>query len=253
VSAVQFLGRFKKFISFRFAELDHRSGPSIVVPSLCKVDNRKFHRKPIQNLTLQYDDRVYVRAYLRYLEIFETLWNCPELREYIVFPLGWFKDKEGIVRSVIFPKLDASWFLGVPTENGDRQVYVDLLKRVLNLVHGSQVQLVHLDLLPCNIAWRKTEEGMMIRLFDWDTAVPFGPIPDYLLSLKSNFPLHLRWSSTIASVNHDLFYCHIYEFADSTYFKCASIVEPFAAKTVLEAFTKMSKGYVESLAYLERL
>ena len=99
--------------------------------------------------------------------IFEQLWQCEVLREHIVFPVGFLREKG--LRSILFEKLDEEWSIGMPTLEDQFTSWHEQLRQILGWKHSCNV--VHMDLMPCNIAWKPVEGGVLVKLLDFDAAM----------------------------------------------------------------------------------
>jgi hypothetical protein len=185
------------------------------------LDLQMYHEKPSEKWLRQ--DKSEKCAERNYVRIFERLWVCEALRSSVVFPVG-FQREEGRLRSIVFEKLDASWFIGMPVDNGAHQQFVKELCRVVTLVHSCNV--VHMDLMPCNIAWKKGKHGSIdIKLLDFDCAthLPFR-IGDKLQSLTLTNRREYMWSETLsANVRFDCWYCFLYDRMPAQCRACASV------------------------------
>lgn len=124
----------------------------------------------------------------------------------------WARDK-GHLRSIIFPKLDESWFIGLPTDEQLHQNFVQQLCHVVKLVHGCNV--VHMDLMPCNIAWKRAADGLGVhfKLLDFDaaTSLPFR-IGDKMQAMAITNRRENMWMETLSpNMRFDCWYCFLYK------------------------------------------
>jgi hypothetical protein len=173
------------------------------------LDLQMYHEKPSekwlrQDSSVKCSERSYVR-------IFERLWACEALRSCVVFPVGFQRDG-GKFRSIVFEKLDESWFIGMPKEDSLHSQFVKEFRRVVALVHSCNV--VHMDLMPCNIAWKIQDggESVCIKLLDFDCAtnLPFR-VGDKLQCLTLTNRSEFMWSETLSpNVRFDCWYCFLY-------------------------------------------
>ncbi len=121
------------------------------------------------------------------------------------------RDKEKF-RSIIFQKLDESWCIGMPSDDELHQLFLQKLCHVVKLIHVCNV--VHMDLMPCNIAWKKGQYGksVLIKLLDFDAAtnLPFR-IGDKLQDLTLTNRREYMWSDVLSpNVRFDFWYCFLY-------------------------------------------
>jgi len=186
------------------------------IPEAFLLDQQKYHEKPSDKWLRQ--DRSINCAERSYIRIFEKLWPCEELRPCVVFPEGFLRDK-GKFRSIIFEKLDESWCIGMPSDDELHQLFLQKLCHVVKLIHACNV--VHMDLMPCNIAWKKGQDGksVLIKLLDFDAAtnLPFR-IGDKLQDLTLTNRREYMWSDILSpNVRFDCWYCFLYDKMPSDY------------------------------------
>lgn len=170
-----------------------------------------YHVKKEEDVLLHYP-RHLPAGWYHFMGIFADLWKSEELRAHIIFPLGFLKGKKGGLKGILFPKLSDEWRIGLPEDDDQHKAYCAELVRVVKVLHY-QAKVVHMDLLPCNIAWRVERGHMTVRLFDFDAALPLGAkIGETLLSLLNSDTEEFRWSgfaeAAVADVRMDLWYCH---------------------------------------------
>jgi Lipopolysaccharide kinase (Kdo/WaaP) family len=179
------------------------------IPAAFLLDQQKYHEKPAGKWLRQ--DRSIKLAEHSYVRIFEKLWPCEEVRPCVVFPEGFLRDK-GQLRSIVFEKLDGSWYIGMPSDDELHELFLQKLGHIVKLVHACNV--VHMDLMPCNIAWKKGQDGksVLIKLLDFDAAtnLPFR-IGDQLQDLTLTNRREYMWSETLSpNVRFDCWYCFLY-------------------------------------------
>jgi len=114
-------------------------------------------------------------------QVFEKLYANEDTRHCCVLPVGLLtrdkedhvndpliqiSDRDDVCDALMFHKLPADVFnQGVPVEDDDFKLFIMELKKVLCDVHAAGV--VHLDLYPSNIFWRKLDDSNVeIRLID---------------------------------------------------------------------------------------
>ena len=122
------------------------------------------------------------------MKVYQSLSNVKEA----IKPLGFVRicqydknlqvKKETEMEYLIFPML-IGYQMGVPSDESDYILFLDELKRVINLVHKAGV--VHVDLYPSNIMWKKEDGNIIIRIVDWDAAtILFEKFPELIVSRK---------------------------------------------------------------------
>jgi hypothetical protein len=187
----------------------HRGAQRETADGSFLLDLQNYHEKPSekwlrQDSSINCSERSYVR-------IFERLWVCEALRSSVVFPVG-FQREGGKFRSIVFEKLDESWFIGMPKEDSLHRQFLRELCRVVTLVHSCNV--VHMDLMPCNIAWKIQDgaESVCIKLLDFDCAtnLPFR-VGDKLQCLTLTNRREYMWSEILSpNVRFDCWYYFLY-------------------------------------------
>jgi hypothetical protein len=192
------------------------------IPEAFLLDQQKYHEKPSDKWLRQ--DHSMNCAERSYVRIFEKLWPCEELRPCVVFPEGFLRDN-GNFRSIIFEKLDESWFIGMPSDDELHQMFLQELCHVVKLIHGCNV--VHMDLMPCNIAWKIGKDGksVLIKLLDFDAAtnLPFR-VGDKLQDLILPYRREYMWHGVLSpNVRFDCWYCFLYGKMPSRYRACAGV------------------------------
>jgi hypothetical protein len=217
------------------------------IPEAFLLDQQKYHEKPSdkwlrQDCSINCAERSYIR-------IFEKLWPCEELRSCVVFPEGFLRDK-GKFRSIIFEKLDESWCIGMPSDDELHQLFLQKLCHVVKLIHACNV--VHMDLMPCNIAWKKSQDGksVHIKLLDFDAAtnLPFR-IGDKLQDLTLTNRREYMWSDILSpNVRFDCWYCFLYDKMPSDYRAFAEVSGKSSPEEVNGPFLKwLMKQNVKAL------
>jgi serine/threonine protein kinase len=199
-----------------------------------KLDRSMYFTKKHEDVVLQFE-RNNPSSWMRYMSVFRTLWSCEGLREHVVFPLGFETDEKGNLVGVLFDKLDRGWCLGIPRDNSDREVYHAEVVRVLDLVHG--VGLVHMDFLPCNIAWKRDQHMIKLKLLDFDTACDIDrPIPGTLLKCRNTESTECVWNSsaTHACKMFDTWYCFLLGKIPTEYCVQQSIEQTDTSKLLIE-------------------
>jgi hypothetical protein len=160
-----------------------------------------YFLKPLPELLLQVDSEI--ESFRRLIAIFVRLWDVRELREHVVFPLGFLRDERGAATSIVFPKLSNDWYIGLPEDQETHASYCCELGRIVRLLHD-KARLVHFDLMPCNIAWRRTlddnnnnnNNAVQVRLLDFDTATLIGSsLSDKLVASRVSYRKSCVWSS----------------------------------------------------------
>jgi hypothetical protein len=151
------------------------------------LDAKAYHEKPAAKWLLQEESpRCSERAFLR---VFEKLWQCEALREHAVFPVGFLSDG-GELRSILFEKLNTDWKIGMPAAGNEFTHWQEQLRQILVMMHSCNV--VHMDLMPCNIAWKRIDGGVLVKLLDFDaaTSLPFrvgSKLQDLSLTNRKGF------------------------------------------------------------------
>jgi hypothetical protein len=101
--------------------------------------------------------------------IFEALkkaFDEPKCRDFVVFPICFSGENQ---RAIVFLNLVAAGYRqGVPCDNGLRNEYFESLDAAVREIHN--VGLVHLNLTPSNILWKKNEgdDGISIKISGWE-------------------------------------------------------------------------------------
>jgi hypothetical protein len=205
------------------------------------LDRSIYYTKHCDSIVLHFD-RDNPSSWLRFVSIFNVLWSCEELRQHVVFPLGFETDKKGRLIGVLFEKLDSSWKLGIPA-NDCRAQYCVEVRRLLRLVHS--VKLVHMDFLPCNIAWKVGDNGKVeIKLLDFDTACDSGvDIPGVLLFHRNHDTTDCIWDKDErrAVEEFDAWYCYLLERVPAEHCVTQSIHDPDTRK-LLDSFRSWLRG-----------
>lgn len=201
------------------------------IPEAFLLDQQKYHEKPSEKWLRQ--DHSINCAERSYIRIFEKLWRCEELRPCVVFPEGFLRDK-GKFRSIIFEKLDESWYIGMPSDDALHQMFLQQLGHVVKLIHACNV--VHMDLMPCNIAWKKGQDGksVLIKLLDFDAAtnLPFR-MGDKLQDLTLTNRREFMWRETLSpDIRFDCWYCFLYEKMPSRFRAFADVSGESSAEKV---------------------
>jgi hypothetical protein len=157
-----------------------------------QMDMRMYHVKKEKDVVL-HCKRSMAAGWYHFMDPFVRLWACEALREHVVFPIGWLKDDKGTIEGVVFPKLSNDWAIGLPVNESQHAAYCTELLRIVTLMHR-EAGVVHMDLLPCNIAWCYTNDKMSVRLLDFDAALPVGwKIGDQLISQCNSNAKQYRW------------------------------------------------------------
>ena len=211
-----------------------------------KLDRLMYFTKNEGDVVLQLE-RSNPSSWLRYWSIYNMLWSCEELRQHVVFPLGFETSGKGKLVGILFEKLSAEWKLGIPEEESQRRMYLREVRRVLRLVHG--VKLVHMDFLPCNIGWRIESDAVKIKLLDFDTACDIGrPIPRILLSYRNEDTRDCIWNAdvTVACVEFDAWYCYLLERVPSKFCVTQTIDERDTSQ-LLDKFRSWIRSELEGL------
>lgn len=160
-----------------------------------------------------------------------------DLRGSVVFPKGFLRDN-GQFRSIVFEKLDESWFIGIPADDKLHRLFVQQLCHVVKLMHACNI--VHMDLMPCNIAWKKGEDGksVLIKLLDFDAAtnLPFR-VGDKLKSLALTNRKVFMWNDDLCpDVRFDCWYCFLYDELPAEFRASADVSGPSSPGEVNGAF-----------------
>lgn len=192
--------------------------PPLVEAKKFRLSGQRYHRKPADRIVLQHAQRDYAVGWCRFLHIHDQIFACIPMREHVVFPLGFSKDKDGKLDGVLFPRLDNSWSIGLPEDDAVLSLFVAELTRVLTVLH-QQVLFVHGDCCPCNIAWKLNDEkrAVRVKLLDLDTAFDIGErLPDALLASKTTLGKEYCYHSSpgkcspFAVAETDLWYCFLF-------------------------------------------
>ena len=101
----------------------------------------------------------------------------------------------------------------MPSDDELHHLFLQKLCHVVKLIHVCNV--VHMDLMPCNIAWKKGQDGksVLIKLLDFDAAtnLPFR-IGDKLQDLTLTNRKEYMWCEILSpNVRFDCWYCFLYE------------------------------------------
>ena len=130
-----------------------------------------YHLKSKEQIFNRYEGKDISDTGLAYLwRIFEALKDVEE----VVKPLGYAiseKDKKN-AEFLIFPKLDGSFKMGVPTDAEEFNEYMTAVSHAIKRLHRNHV--VHVDLYPSNILWYRQDGKIIIRIVDWDSATFIG-------------------------------------------------------------------------------
>ena len=228
-----------------FCSKERKRGPVRGVPDAFLLDQQKYHEKPAEKWLKQ--DNSTAGSERSYVRIFEKLWSCEEIRDSVVFPEGFLRD-DGRFRSIIFEKLDESWFIGIPTDDKLHEMFVQRLCYVVKLMHSCNV--VHMDLMPCNIAWREHEGSVHIKLLDFDAAtnLPFR-IGDNLQRQTLTNRREYMWRDVLsANVRFDCWYCFLYDQIPAGFRVSADVSSSSSPAKVNDPFIEwMSKQDMKTL------
>lgn len=130
----------------------------------------KYHHKLFKDTFLRWNDKP--EESLGYIwQIYEQLADVDEA----VLPLCFANLKRfenpTVEKTIIFPKLEPEFKMGVPSNKDLFALYLVKLKEAIKKIHAKGV--IHIDLYPSNILWRVhegTEDKIVIRIVDWDAA-----------------------------------------------------------------------------------
>jgi serine/threonine protein kinase len=178
------------------------------------------------------------------MEVFELLWLRQQLRSSIVFPISFYLEPDATKPDILFLRLSNDWNIGVPSIATIRTPYCALLKEVVKRMH--EAGLVHLDLMPCNIAWKSTNnKEIEIKLLDFDTASDIGlPISESTLNKQSpNSDYAWNCSCSIANPEIDAWFCFLFENVNAQFLVQRSINAVNAADDVLKKFYEFTTEY----------
>ena len=143
-----------------------------ILPMVPSLNSDLYHLKSIQCIFNRYDDDDLIGDVgLAYLwKVFEALKDVDEA----VKPLGYATTMKNKVseKCLIFPKLDASFRMGVPEAEKQFKEYITAFLNVIKRQH--QRQVVHVDLYPSNVLWDLLGDSNRNRIVNWDTATFFG-------------------------------------------------------------------------------
>ncbi len=177
---------------------------------------KRYHLKPAEHVLLQHKERDYAAGWCRFLQVCDQIFSCAEIREHVVFPLGFSNDMSGKLEGVFFPRLDSTWSIGLPVDGNSLELFVDELVRVLNMLH-TEAGFVHGDCCPCNIVWKVRGSEVHVKLLDLDTAFEIGErLPDALLNAKTTLGKQYRFllaggeCSPVAVAETDLWYSFLF-------------------------------------------
>jgi hypothetical protein len=149
-----------------------RDDPLPMAPVVPSLNSDLYHLKGVRRIFNRYDDDDCIGDVgLAYLwNVFEALKDIEEA----VKPLGYattMKDRTP-EKCLIFPKLGASFRMGVPEDERQFKEYITALSNVVKRQH--QKLVVHVDLYPSNILWDLFSDSIRIRIVDWDAATFIG-------------------------------------------------------------------------------
>lgn len=170
----------------------------------------RYHLKPADRILFKHQQRDSTGWNL-YMENFSRLWACKPLRPYVVFPLGIARST--LIDGVVFERLsDREWCIGVPPPHL-RHAYVRELRVFLG--HLRDARLVHMDLMPCNIAWRTSAPSgtVALKVLDFDTMCSLDESPPPFLAQNANSltkDVVWKWPWSL-DANYDWWYLFIYE------------------------------------------
>lgn len=178
-----------------------------------KISWEMYHLKPVERVLVQHEDRARAVGWCRFLHIYDKVFSSREIRDSVVFPLGFYKDQNGKLGGVLFPRLRGDWRIGLPEDELIHSAYLEELRRVLKVLHQHAL-LVHGDCCPCNISWKWDSKSnrISVKLLDFDTAVEVGEeLPTALLDLKTSIGKECSWhSSGKAVAESDAWYCFLF-------------------------------------------
>ena len=184
--------------------------------------------------------------------MFETLERLSDTSawKYVCAPLGFstrtFDSNQPLVLkgALLFENLEKLGFSNFPPPYEKADEYVNLLEGAASAFHSQNV--VHGDLYPSNVFWRK-EEGspMEMRIIDWDTSFAKNEfIPDHIQEMWSE---SLKWmwyeteGRTAASL--DEFMTSSFRFASKIESIWNSLLPPNDCN---DSFRKIQKYYFDS-------
>jgi hypothetical protein len=134
---------------------------------------------------------------------YQALWCVEALRPHVVFPLGFLKGDSGTELVLLFPKLQQDWRIGLPEEDATHLLYCAELQRIVKLMH-CEALVVHLDLMPCNIAWRMQGSALHVQLLDFDTGNRLGSsLPELLVDRWVSYRIECCWSREQSGLTAD--------------------------------------------------
>ncbi len=137
----------------------------------------KYFLKPTARVLLQ--SRGSAEGWFVLLDTFRVIWEVKDLRNHVVFPLGFLRNSKGETEGLLFHRLLPNWRIGLPEDATEHRLYCVEFARIVHLLN-CKACLVHLDLLPCNVAWCCEGEGEAKRIHlyvvDFDTATPVGRV-----------------------------------------------------------------------------
>jgi hypothetical protein len=208
------------------------------------VELRKslYFQKPLERVLLQSERPE--EGWFILLSTFQTLWTVQELQRHVVFPLGFLRNEKGVTESLLFPMLSQDWRIGLPEDEADHSLFCDEFGRVVHLLND-KAHLVHLDLLPCNVAWSCEGEGVgrrvHIRLLDFDAATTVGqPIAQKLWDSRVSARFSCSWPGEgrlrVADTRSDAWFVYQFWRLDKEHRLSCSVHDDNGPMTVNDAF-----------------
>lgn len=233
----KFLVMFKDQCYFQQTIISSKS-PHAALPSptTWSLSDHLYHTKNADQVVLHYKNRNSAAGWIRYMHTFNIIWSCQDLRQHVVFPLGFQMNESEKLEGVIFNRLDSTWLLGIPTESSKRDAYCMELKRILKLIHA--IGLVHMDCMPCNIAYYFIGDTIHMKLLDFDTACDINcDLPKAIIDSSRSTNKSYVWSdSLVASPMVDAWLCYLYQNVDIMHCANVDINAINASSIVLEPF-----------------
>jgi hypothetical protein len=87
------------------------------VVSTSKISWDMYHLKPSERVLLQHENRDYASGWYRFLQIYDRIFACVEIRSCVVFPIGFYKNVSSKFKGVTFHRLKNDWNIGLPIES----------------------------------------------------------------------------------------------------------------------------------------
>ena len=132
--------------------------------SVC-LSSELYHLKEIKDIFFRWEEKEEESFHYMW-KIYEALKDVSE----VVKPLAYSEYilvSGGSCSSIIFSKVK-DYSMGVPLEENLFKSYLDQMKMFLKTIHERNV--IHMDLYPSNILWKKIDDKIKLQVVDWDIA-----------------------------------------------------------------------------------